>query len=94
MNFEIISSSLKNRSAKILMMLFLLSSPLFGICQPGGPVDAGGGGGTTGGNPDDPASGVPLEGADILLLAMGAGFVVFKVWQHKHNKKTQAQGIQ
>jgi hypothetical protein len=78
----------KNILTKSLSTLVLIISTAISVLAqggPGDPVDI---------NPDLPNGGVPLEGADILLLAMGAGFVIFKVWQHKHNKKTQAQGIQ
>ena len=42
-----------------------------------------------GGNPD-----VPLEGGDYLLLAMGAGYVIIKLWQYQYKKKSQQQDIQ
>lgn len=46
--------------------------------------------------PDDinPDAGVPLEGADYLLLAMAGGYVIIKLWQYQHKKKSQAQKIQ
>ena len=43
---------------------------------------------TPGGNPD-----VPLEGGDYLLLAMGAGYVIIKLWQYQYKKKSQQQDI-
>ena len=41
-----------------------------------------------GNNPD-----VPLEGGDYLLLAMGAGYVIIKLWQYQYKKKSQQQDI-
>ena len=62
----------------LLLMLFTTS---LAIAQgPGGVIDP---------NPD-----VPLEGGDILLLAMGAGYVIIKLWQYQHKKKSQQQDIQ
>lgn len=43
---------------------------------------------TPGNNPD-----VPLEGGDYLLLAMGAGYVIIKLWQYQYKKKSQQQDI-
>ena len=43
---------------------------------------------TPGANPD-----VPLEGGDYLLLAMGAGYVIIKLWQYQYKKKSQQQDI-
>ena len=43
---------------------------------------------TPGTNPD-----VPLEGGDYLLLAMGAGYVIIKLWQYQYKKKSQQQDI-
>lgn len=37
---------------------------------------------------DPPAT--PLAGADILLIAMGAAFFVYRIWQYNRKAKTQA----
>ena len=42
----------------------------------------------------NPDAGVPLEGADYLLLAMAGGYVIIKAWQYQHKKKSQQQKIQ
>lgn len=42
----------------------------------------------------NPDNGVPLEGADYLLLAMAGGYVIIKTWQYKHKKKLEQQKIQ
>ena len=52
------------------------------------PLAIGQGPGDPGGNPD-----VPLEGGDYLLLAMGAGYVIIKLWQYQYKKKSQQQDI-
>ena len=73
------------RVVSFVVISFLLLAPLFTIAQgPPGPGDGGDG--------EIPEQGVPLEGADILLLAMGVGFLTFKVWQY--NSKKRAQAIQ
>ena len=69
-----------------IVISFLLLAPLLSIAQgPPGPGDLGDG--------SIPEQGVPLEGAEILLMVIGIGFVVFKVWQHNHKNKVQAQEI-
>ena len=63
-----------------LLLVFIITSIAF--AQPGPTDDP---------NPD---AGVPLEGADFLLLAMAGGYVIIKLWQYQHKKKSQAQKIQ
>lgn len=67
----------KQAFKKTIFSMVLLLTSIFSFAQgPDGPPDL---------NPD-----VPLTGAQYLLLAMATGFVVFKIWQHNHKKKTQA----
>ena len=74
----------RKKLTKALLTVLLVCGPtLFALAQcpdPNNP-DCGGG-------PGGP--GVPLEGADILLLAMGALFVAIKFWQYNHMKKAQS----
>ena len=72
----------KKRLIKGLFALLLtLFATSLAIAQgPGGVIDP---------NPD-----VPLEGGDILLLAMGAGYVIIKLWQFQYKKKSEHQDIQ
>ncbi|MDN3658915.1 hypothetical protein QWZ08_24945 [Ferruginibacter paludis] len=44
-----------------------------------------------GGDPGGP--GVPLTGADILLLVMAACYVIFKVWPYRKKVKLSASDI-
>ena len=75
---QIKSSMLK--SVITLLLVFIITSLAF--AQPGPTDDP---------NPD---AGVPLEGADYLLLAMAGGYVIIKLWQYQHKKKSQQQKIQ
>lgn len=62
-----------------LMLIFFTSFIV--LAQPG--VDLG----------DNPDNGVPLEGADFLLLAMAGGYVIIKLWQYKHKKKSEEEKL-
>ena len=75
-----------SKITRIIVISFLILAPLLSMAQgPPGPGDGGDG--------QIPEQGVPLEGAEILLLVMGAGFVAFKVWQY-NRAKNKAQSIQ
>lgn len=63
------------------LLMIVMAGPL-AIGQGSGP------GPDPGGSPD-----VPLEGGDYLLLAMGAGYVIIKLWQYQYKKKSQQQHI-
>ena len=60
-----------------LLLIFFTSTIV--LAQPG--VDLG----------ENPDNGVPLEGADFLLLAMAGGYVIIKLWQYKHKKKSEEE---
>ena len=63
-----------------LLLIFFTSTIV--LAQSGGPgVDLG----------DNPDNGVPLEGADFLLLAMAGGYVIIKLWQYKQKKKSEEE---
>jgi hypothetical protein len=67
----------------IALFTVLCSSTLVLMAQDCDPATNPDCGGDPGGGP-----GVPLTGADILLLAMGIAFVFYRVW--KHNRATKA----
>lgn len=73
---------LRKRLLKTAFTLLLIFTTVLSFAQ--GPD-------TPDGNPD---AGVPLEGADFLLLAMAGGYVIIKLWQYQHKKKSQQQKIQ
>ena len=62
-----------------LLLIFFTSTIV--LAQPGGDLG------------DNPDNGVPLEGADFLLLAMAGGYVIIKLWQYKHKKKSEEEKL-
>ena len=60
-----------------LLLIFFTSTIV--LATPGGDLG------------DNPDNGVPLEGADFLLLAMAGGYVIIKLWQYKQKKKSEEE---
>ncbi len=76
---------LKQYFVKLLLSFTAIFVSFIAVAQcpdPNNPDCPGDGG--PGGDP-----GVPLTGAQYILLAMGAAFVVFKFWQYHRKNKAQ-----
>lgn len=67
----------------IITLLLIFITTTFAVAQTGPDVPE-----------ENPDNGVPLEGADYLLLAMAGGYVIIKMWQYQHKKKSEQQKIQ